>query len=705
MSVSVLVVGAAAVPAQAPASGSATVDHRATVASVGDFDRLAAVARREGEVRVIVGLQARFVPEGTLSKGETRAQRSAIASATADLRRVLGGTTFTVNGTYRSLPYVAMTLSPGALERLRSSKRAASLEPNRILRLLDTESARIVEAAEGVPVGLTGAGQHIAVLDSGIDKDHPWMQLNASTPKVVSEACYSFSANCPGGVTSSTAAGSGAACTFASNCDHGTHVAGIAAGKSAAGYSSVAREARLISIRVVSNQGGVAAPFQSDMLKGLERVYALRDTFPIAAVNLSVGGGSPTNVPCEPSSFQTAIDLLESAGIATVIAAGNEGSSAGVDWPACVPTAIAVGSTNKDDAISSFSNSGSLLDLWAPGGSITSSVPGGGLATHSGTSMAAPHVAGAWAVIKQAKPQASVADVLAALQNTGVPITDSRNGITRDRIRVFSARTSVDQSGMRVGQSFVGRGTRIASSGIGLWNAGSATGGSITLTGIPSVAKIEQASLVWMRVGAGDPNVWFNSSLLAQPSVGTLVGGAANPCQGTNHNGATRVYRLILPAGRVTGDGTYSTLFLGPNVEGASLVVVYSLPVSNRIGHVYLRFGAVSGKAGETMRNQFSGLSVPAPPVTRGLHVGIADAQGPSPAMRFSNVALTPPNFWTSSDGNYWDDATLAVPSSTLPVGADTRTNTQLVGTDCLAWAYAGLEYATPDTGGGLTGH
>jgi subtilisin family serine protease len=71
-----------------------------------------------------------------------------------------------------------------------------------------------------------------------------------------------------------------------------------------------------------------------------------------------------------------------------------------------------VGSTNKDDTVSAFSNVASFLSLFAPGDSITSSVTGGTYASESGTSMATPHVAGAWAVLHQAAPTASVSDVL-----------------------------------------------------------------------------------------------------------------------------------------------------------------------------------------------------------------------------------------------------------------------------------------------------
>jgi subtilisin family serine protease len=89
--------------------------------------------------------------------------------------------------------------------------------------------------------------------------------------------------------------------------------------------------------------------------------------------------------------------------------------------------------------VSSFSDSASFLTLLAPGQYIYSSVPGGGFATMMGTSMATPHVAGAWAVLKFARPSATVDQTLYALSATGKPITDPRNGITKPRIRLNTA--------------------------------------------------------------------------------------------------------------------------------------------------------------------------------------------------------------------------------------------------------------------------
>src|SRR3989454_11641091 len=176
--------------------------------------------------------------------------------------------------------------------------------------------------------------------------------------------------------------------------------------------------------------------YPSDLIAGLERVYAVHSPHTIASVNMSLGGGS-FSAACDAEPEKAIIDSLRSAGIATVVASGNDGSPTTLSSPACISSAVSVGSTTKSDAVSSFSNVAPFMSLFAPGEDIVSSVTGGGFAMLSGTSMAAPHVAGSWAILKQAAPAATGDQTLAALQSTGVPLTDTRSGApgTRPRLR------------------------------------------------------------------------------------------------------------------------------------------------------------------------------------------------------------------------------------------------------------------------------
>lgn len=300
-------------------------------------------------------------------------------------------------------------------------------------------------SSNGAFDGYSGQGQVIAILDTGVDKNHPFL-----AGKVISEACYSSSYSsqgstslCPGGASESTAVNSGLNCNASlGGCSHGTHVAGIAAGRGTS-FSGVARDAELIAIQIYSQFPSSACggspcvmAYTSDIIKGLERVHALRNSYPIAAVNLSLGGDVST-ATCDRDPTKPMIDALRDAGIATVIASGNNGYTNAISAPGCVSTAVTVGSTTKTDEVSSFSNSASFLDLLAPGSAIYSSIIGNGFQTWNGTSMAAPHVAGAWAVLKSVKPTAAVDEVLAALQTTGVPINDA--GLVKPRIEIADA--------------------------------------------------------------------------------------------------------------------------------------------------------------------------------------------------------------------------------------------------------------------------
>ncbi len=242
-------------------------------------------------------------------------------------------------------------------------------------------------------------------------------------------------------------------------------MAGIAAGRNN-NFSGVARDANIIAIKVFSRFNSQAdcgtspAPclrsFRSDQVAALERVLDLSDNFNIAAVNMSLGGGNFTAACDNESQAHTeVINELRAERIATVISSGNGGNKNGIAFPACISAAISVGSVGDGsvgdptpaseqvavpaDVVVTSSQSSSLLKLLAPGRWINSSIPGNLFDNKSGTSMAAPHVAGAFAVLKEKSPNASVNDLLLVLQTTGVAVTDAANNITRPRINLGAA--------------------------------------------------------------------------------------------------------------------------------------------------------------------------------------------------------------------------------------------------------------------------
>jgi hypothetical protein len=180
----------------------------------------------------------------------------------------------------------------------------------------------------------------------------------------------------------------------------------------------------------------------------------LKNTIPnIAAVNLSLQTGQQFLSHCDVSHAATkaAIDNLRSVGVATVICSGNFAFTTALTAPACISSSISVGSVDDGslgtilNAVSSFSDSSPRLHLLAPGRWINSSIPNNLFENYFGTSMAAPHVTGAYALLRQRSPNLSVGRIYKALAVTGQPITDTRNGIVKPRINIGLALTAVNR--------------------------------------------------------------------------------------------------------------------------------------------------------------------------------------------------------------------------------------------------------------------
>jgi hypothetical protein len=209
--------------------------------------------------------------------------------------------------------------------------------------------------------------------------------------------------------------GAAVPCGF-KNCDHGTHVAGIAA--------RVAKEAKIIAVQVFSDFAGTARTIRSDQIKALEWLYLNRDSFgtPLAAINMSLEDKKQHTAPCDDDARAKMIQNLHSVGIVTIASSGNQGYTHGISAPACISEVVSVGATDKSNNLWTQTNRARLLDLLAPGVGIESALPGGLTGAKDGTSMAAPHVAGAWAILKAADSEASIDNILTKLTKTGQSI-------------------------------------------------------------------------------------------------------------------------------------------------------------------------------------------------------------------------------------------------------------------------------------------
>jgi subtilisin len=213
--------------------------------------------------------------------------------------------------------------------------------------------------------GETGNGADIAIIDTGIDDDHPDLQTNVDAGKAYVK-CRGRNCNYP----------------WSDDNDHGSHCAGIAdAVDNTEGVIGVSTEATLHAVKVLDKSGSGSF---SDVAAGVE--YTADQGWDVGSMSLGASSGSQT--------VKDACRYAYDNGVLLVAAAGNSGPCSDcVGYPAAYPTVIAVSSTTETDSLSGFSSTGPEVELAAPGSNIYSTVIGS-YDTFSGTSMACPHVAG-----------------------------------------------------------------------------------------------------------------------------------------------------------------------------------------------------------------------------------------------------------------------------------------------------------------------
>ncbi len=270
------------------------------------MDALVDRARLDGQVRVIVRLRVGFSPSAAGDPALAAEQRERIALAQRAVIDRLAQRGQLTARKYANLPLMAMQVTPEQLQDLQDSPEVESVQPDELEPPTLASSVPLIGADSAWAAGYTGAGWAVAILDTGIDSSHPFL-----SGKVVAEACFSgggSTANtlCPDGQPQQIGTGAGVNCpTSIEGCAHGTHVAGIAAGKGTT-FSGVAKDADLIAVQIFSQFDtatcsgfGLPSPcalsYSSDQLSGLDWVYSLRDTYNIAAANLSFGGGQLYN--------------------------------------------------------------------------------------------------------------------------------------------------------------------------------------------------------------------------------------------------------------------------------------------------------------------------------------------------------------------------------------------------------------------------
>ncbi|MFD7259485.1 S8 family serine peptidase [Streptomyces sp. NPDC059874] len=295
----------------------------------------------------------------------------------------------------------APTTTPGIATVWLDGVRTADLD----------KSTRQIGADQAWNAGYDGTGVKIAVLDTGVDAGHPDL-----AGQIVSEQNFSSAADAK------------------DRHGHGTHVASIAAGtgaKSGGAFKGVAPGAKVLSGKVLDDHG---SGDDSGILAGIEWAAAQG----AHVVNLSLGGADTPGI----DPLEAAVNKLSAdRGVLFAIAAGNSGRSGrgSISSPGSADAALTVGAVNDDDAIADFSSVGPRIgdgaikpDVTAPGVDITAAAADGsalggqgqnpdGYITLSGTSMAAPHAAGAAALLKQQHPQWTGTELKGVLAGSAKP--------------------------------------------------------------------------------------------------------------------------------------------------------------------------------------------------------------------------------------------------------------------------------------------
>jgi subtilisin family serine protease len=333
--------------------------------------------REAGSADAIAGSYIVVLKDGATEAGITKSYGGAV-------KRSFGKA---VNG------YEA-TLTETQAKRLAANSKVAYVEQNQIIRLADTQTNatwgidRIDQAS--LPLSTTytypntASGVHAYIIDTGILTTHTQFGGRAVSG-------YDF-------VDSDS---------NATDCNgHGTHVAGTVGGTT----YGVAKAVQLVGVRVLDCEGSGTT---AGVISGINWVTS--NAIKPAVANMSLGGSAS-------STLDTAVSNSIAAGVTYAVAAGNDNANASSYSPARVASAITVGATTSTDARASYSNYGSTLDIFAPGSSITSAwyTSTSATSTISGTSMATPHVAGAAALILQANPSYTPAQVASALTSAAV---------------------------------------------------------------------------------------------------------------------------------------------------------------------------------------------------------------------------------------------------------------------------------------------
>lgn len=297
---------------------------------------------------------------------------------------------------------------------------------NRIVyrKFLD-KSVPYIGADKAHSLSVTGQGSYVVVIDSGIYSSHPMF-----SEKVALEACFTVANSCPNKTNKQIGKNAALPVDW-----HGSHVSGIAAGK-ASDIVGVAPDAKIIAVNVFDKDDSSS---ETSIINALKWVKSISSTYKIAAVNMSLGTSRIYRSTCDnvSPSLTKIIHELYSLNVAVVVAAGNS-YSLGMSNPACISKVVSVAAISGSGNITSFSNISKDTTFAAPGLQIKSAGSSDSYRLASGTSMAAPHVAGVFALYRQLYPDHSIDLAVANLKSISTLAFDPYSKISVSSINVSS---------------------------------------------------------------------------------------------------------------------------------------------------------------------------------------------------------------------------------------------------------------------------
>lgn len=345
------------------------------------------------------------------------------SKSAADLRHLAAE--LPVKRTFQTLPAASLQASPSEVRRLATDGRVGRVWLDLPCHAWIDRSSKAVNAPYAWRSGWTGRGVLVGVIDTGVDENHPDLADRIIAQRdFVGEGPSDFNG-------------------------HGTHVAGIIAGSGAASggkYKGIAHGANLLIAKALGADG---VGLTSQIMAAMEWLVSQG----VRIMNLSLGLEGPTD-GTDPLSL--AIDAAYSFGCLVVVAAGNSGPAPGsIGVPAGARRALAVGAVDRQGGVYNLSSRGPTVDgrskpdLAAPGTGIISCCsahsPDPVIDRHytaaTGTSMAAPHVAGAAALILEANPNMPVNELAGALLNTAPLESSDPNEVGRGLLMIDRALT------------------------------------------------------------------------------------------------------------------------------------------------------------------------------------------------------------------------------------------------------------------------